>query len=94
MPDTYYKLARNNRWLNDTDSNPESIQGRSTDIGQIGLSLEAIIKNLYPINGVPETVALRLEELKRHLQQGEEAIDKFIEQVSQEMWYNQLHGKR
>ncbi len=92
MSDTYFKLPRSHRWLEDVNT-PENIGGRPTDVGSIGLSLEAIVKNLYPINGVPDQVALKLGELRALLDESEKRISQFIEQVSQEIWYSQLNGR-
>jgi len=84
--DTYYRLYANKKWLAEGD-NPEVIGGRHTEITQIGFSLELAIKNLYPMNKIPEPIASYLSQLEIDLANVEERIQKFIDMVSQDVMY-------
>lgn len=58
------------------------IGGRAIDISQIAWSLERSIKAAFPINGVPTNIAEKLQQLVGILDQGENAIDSLIGEVS------------
>lgn len=69
-------------WIEGWSGNDDSIGGRAIDISQIAWSLERSIKSAFPINGVPTNIAEKLQQLVRILDQGENAIDSLIGEVS------------
>lgn len=77
----YYDLGKAKRWLEDGDS-PYVIGGRDTDIGQIAYSLKYTVRELFPINAVPEELATQLNELEVICVKAEEAIAEMIRAIS------------
>lgn len=64
-------------WLTD-GNNQYNIGGRDTDIAQIGYSIKTIIKEYYPINGVPKEVVIKINQLCSILEIGEQLLEEFI----------------
>lgn len=56
----------------------EEIGGRSTDLSQIGYSLQNKIREAFPINKVPEHIRLDLDKLNVVLALGETQIDSLL----------------
>lgn len=77
----YYDLPKEKRWLRDGDS-PDSIGGRDTDVSQIAWSLEHTIKNMFPINQVPEELTIKLKDLRGLCENCEKQIEAFISLMS------------
>ena len=48
--------------------------GRATDLIQLGYSLDFGVKEYFPINGVPEPIVLKLQELGHILKQAEDCL--------------------
>jgi len=76
----YYNLPKGRRWLGDSD--PCEIEGRATDVSQIGLSLESKVKQLYSPRRIPNSIKIHLQALKLLLKHSEEDIKEFIELVN------------
>jgi len=77
----YYDLPKEERWLEGDDS-PYQIGGRATDVSQIAYSLASRVKELYPINKVPEALVRDLEALEALCQQCENQIQETISNIS------------
>ena len=76
----YYALDKEKRWLN--DDSPYVIGGRDTDISQIAWGLEYKIKELFPINKVPDNLVERINVLKSICKDCEDLIQEVISLVS------------
>jgi len=72
----YYKLPKDDRWL-EGDS-PYSIGGRDTDISQIAYSLSHRVRELFPINTVPQLLVTQLDILQSKCEDCEKEIQKTI----------------
>ena len=59
--------------------NPNEIEGRDTDITQIIYSIEEKLKTYFPVNAVPEEIAVELAELKSIFENTEDRLNKFFE---------------
>ncbi len=77
----YYALDKDNRWLEGGDS-PCSIGGRSTDVRQIAFSLRRRVKELFPINKVPQELVSQLDELEAICIKADKAIMETIGIIS------------
>ena len=69
------------RWL----TAPYEVDGRSTDLSQLGASLQQALKDAYPINEVPPVLATLAEGLCCELATVEDQIHAFIEAVSRDL---------
>lgn len=76
----YYELPKDKRWL-ESDS-PYEIGGRATDITQIAYSLTARVREMYPINKVPEDIVTQLDTLTGLCKKCEDEIEKTIGLIS------------
>jgi hypothetical protein len=83
----YNKLSKDNRWLGwaGGSDNPDSIGGRDTDFEQVGYSLTGIVKSIYPVNEVPETIARSITEMQAALDRASELVKQVIELVSDDI---------
>lgn len=81
QPSHYGELTKDEKAaLLDEGNNLYSIGGRATDVTQLASSLRYLVKNHYPINGVPDwqlsfldeldRVAARMEDLMYHIVDG------------------------
>lgn len=77
----YYDLPKDDRWMPD-GWNPDDIGGHYTDVSQIAWSLEHRVKELFPINCVPEEIAVTLKHLKESLINAEKYIQNTIEMIT------------
>ena len=77
----YYDLPKDDRWL-DGDDSPYEIGGRATDVSQIGYSLAGRVRELYPINCVPQALAKRLSDLQVVCDECEREIEKTMALIS------------
>jgi len=77
----YYTLPRDKMWLKDGD-NPYQMGGRDTDVAQIAYALRDIVKERYPINGVPSGLKDNLDKLKDTCEDCEKKIEESIEIIS------------
>lgn len=73
----FYDLPKEIREFILANDNPYRIGGQSTDIGQIGLSLEQHIDRIFP-DEVPESIRWQLDELVWHLDRSGQAINKLL----------------
>jgi len=69
------------RWL----TTPYEVGGRSTDLSQLGSSLTQVLKDAYPINQVPDDLAVQAVSLYHTLFTAEREIHDFIEAVSRDL---------
>lgn len=76
----YHQLPAEKKWLGSGGSCDSdcTIGGRDTDLSQIALALETLIKEHYEINGVPLKVVGKMDMLKGLLETGEERIQELI----------------
>lgn len=76
----YYDLPKDKQWLG--GDSPYVIGGRNTDISQIAYSLSHRVRELYPINQVPEKLAQSLQELEKQCRECEIAIRRMVSLIS------------
>jgi len=74
---SYYDLPKDKRWLGDSDS-PSSIGGRSTDLVQLGYSLQYRVNNTF---GSSSEMKERLDNLINKLGECEREIEHIIDFV-------------
>jgi hypothetical protein len=67
----------------DDNDNPGEMGGRDTDVSMLWYTLVDTIKRNFPVNGVPEGIAYKLNELRVHLDRSEALIEEIIEDVSE-----------
>jgi len=79
----YYDLGKEDRWL-EGDS-PYEVGGRGTDISQIAYSLKHRVRELFPINEVPDKLVRNLIELEKICAVTEKAIEASISLISDYM---------
>jgi len=65
-------------------NSPYRIDGMDTDVSQIALSLMHCVRELYPINKIPEKIALQLENLLKTCKECEEEIQETINLISEQ----------
>ena len=79
----YYELDKEKRWL-ESDS-PGEIGGRDTDVSQIAFSLSHRVREMYPINKVPNELVDKLNELEDVCSNCEKVIADTINLISDEV---------
>ena len=81
----YYEYGTDSgsRWLG--DDTPYSIGGHSTDLTSLGFCLRQRLKEVYPVNGVPEAMEAEIAGLVELLTHGDFLIQRFIEMVAEDL---------
>lgn len=84
----YYKLPKRQRWLGDDvspDNNPYQIDGRDTDVREIGLSLDRIVREWFSPDNPPRHIVHKIEQVRKALDEADHQIDDLILVVSKEV---------
>ncbi len=78
---SFYLLGEYKYRVSDESGFPFKIGGRDTDVEQLAFSVEHLVREAYPINGVPVLQVERLAQLTRAAKDVERLIEMIVEDI-------------